>query len=341
MASILRTFGLIFLWCYVALFLSWWGFHLYLGDTLWWLGLVNSFVPLLFVPLLVFIPLAPIVRHPLYQSGVLIPLGYFLLIYGPLFLPKSPPPHLAEPAPFTVMTFNMWSGSREAATVNLVREHGLPDIVALQETTYRINQLIREELAAEYPYQFYETTQNGRGISTLSRYPLERVRGDMIIDLNCRVFRATIDAISKALLYNCHPQSSNMLGFLGDGRPMGDQVDETFWMRELLSKAILEDIMARDEPAIVVGDFNSTEQSDAYAILNRRLRDAHREAGWGWGHTFPAYGGGFQRIPILPRLVRIDMIRYTDEFVALTSQVSLAHGESDHHPLIATLAWRQ
>lgn len=341
MASILRTLGLILLWSYIALFLGWWGLHLYFGDRLWWLALVNSFVPLLFVPLLVFIPLAPLVRHPLYQSGILIPVGYFLLVYGPLFLPKSSPPHLAEPAPFTVMTFNMWSGSRQAATINLVREHDLPDIVALQETTFPMNRLIREELGAEYPYQFYETTLNGRGISTLSRFPLERVRGDMVIDLNCRVFRATVDATRHFLLYNCHPQSSNMLSFLGDGRPMGDQIDETFLMRELLSQAILDDITARNEPAIVVGDFNSTEQSDAYAILARKLRDAHREAGWGWGHTFPAYGGSFRRIPVLPRLVRIDMIRHTNEFVALTSQVSLAHGESDHHPLIATVAWRK
>ncbi len=341
MTSILRTVLLLLLWLYITLFLGWWGLQLWFGDTIWWLGLLNSFVPLLFVPLLVLIPLAPVVRHPLYQSGLLIPLGYFLLVYGPLFLPKVPPPHRTDPAPFSILTFNMWSGSSEATTLDVVRVEGLPDIVALQETNYRIHQLIRSELGAEYPYQFYENTLNGRGISTLSRFPLESIRTEILIDLNCRVFRVMATATQHFLLYNCHPQSSNLLAFLGDGRPMNDQISETFLVRNLLSQAILADITMRGEPAVVVGDFNSTDQSEAYAILNGPLRDAHREAGWGWGHTFPAYGGSYREIPILPRLVRIDMIRHTADFVALSSHVSPLHGESDHLPVIAVLAWRQ
>lgn len=341
MVSILRTLALVLLWLYIALFGGWWGLHLYFGDTIWWLGLVNSFVPLLFLPLLFFVPLAPLVRHPLYQSGLLLPLGYFLLIYGPLFLPKTTPPHLTTPAPFSVLTFNLWSGSHEASTLDVVQAEQLPAILAFQETTYRLNHLIKQELGSAYPYQFYENTLSGRGITTLSRFPLESIRADVIIDLNCRLFRVTVEPTRHFLLYNCHPQSSNLLSFLGDGLPMNDQIAETFLMRRLLSQALRDDIVARQEPAIVVGDFNSTEQSEAYAILAPLLYDAQRAAGWGFGHTFPAYGGAFHRIPILPQLVRIDMIRYTGDFVALTSKVSSLHGESDHNPLIATLAWRQ
>lgn len=340
MASILRTLSLLLLWCYVTLFSVWWGLQHLWGDTYWWLALINSFVPWFFIPLLILIPLAPLVRHPLYQSGLLIPLGYLFLIYGPLFLPKALPPHLNDPEPFTILTFNIWSGSRDTDTLAVVRAEGLPAIIALQETNYPIHQLIRAELGDTYPYQFYENTLNGRGISTLSRFPLESIRTNMLIDLNCRVFRATVSTDRHFLLYNCHPQSSNLLAFLGDGLPMDEQIDDTVRMRDQLSVAIRDDILMHGEPAIVVGDFNSTDQSTAYAILNEILRDAHREAGWGWGHTFPAYRGSFHRIPILPRLVRIDMIRHTADFVALGSQVSPQHGESDHLPLVATLAWR-
>jgi endonuclease/exonuclease/phosphatase (EEP) superfamily protein YafD len=192
-----------------------------------------------------------------------------------------------------------------------------------------------------YPYRFYEFTANGRGISTLSRYPLKSIRPSLIIDLNCRVFEVTVAPTHHFLLYNCHPQSSNLFNFLGDGRPMSVQVSETFRMRRLLSQALAEDIAARQTPAVVVGDFNSTDQSDAYALLASQLHDAHRQAGWGLGHTFPAYRGSFRGIPILPRLVRIDMVRYTDDFVALASLVSSQHGESDHLPVVATLAWRK
>lgn len=340
MIAIVRALLLFCLWFYVALFLGWWGLHSFFGDTIWWLALVNSFVPLLFVPLLLLIPLAPLVRHPLYHSGLLIPLTYCLLVYGPLFLPKRTPPYLAEPAPFTILTFNLWSGSSDATTLNVVREAGLPAIVALQETNHRLNRLIRAELGADYPYQFYENTLNGRGISTLSRFPMQSIRTDMLIDLNCRVFWVTVRPTHHFLLYNCHPQSSNLLYFLGDGRPMGEQINETFLLRRRLSQAILADIQQRDEPAIVVGDFNSTDQSDAYAILRGALADSHWEAGWGLGHTFPAYRGSYQGIPILSRLVRIDMVRHSSEFVALRSTVSASHGESDHLPLIVTLAWR-
>jgi len=341
MRLLLRIVGLLLLCVYSALLLGWWGAHLLLGDTVWWLGLISSFVPFFFVPLIVFIPLAVFVRLPFYNSLLLFPVTFFLLTYGPLFLPKMAPPHVTDPAPITVMTFNMRANSRTVETINVLRDNGLPDIVALQETTPWLTGLLKQELDALYPYQFYESTLDGRGISTLSRYPLERIRVPMIIDLNCRVFRATVDPTHQFLLYNCHPKSSNLLNFLGDGQPMAAQISETFRVRGLLSQALADEIAASSEPIIVVGDFNSTDQSDAYTLLQGQLQDAHRQAGWGFGHTFPADRWRFRGIPILPRMVRIDMVRYTDAFVALTSQVGITHGESDHLPLLVTLAWRR
>jgi endonuclease/exonuclease/phosphatase (EEP) superfamily protein YafD len=309
------------------------------------LGLINAFVPLLFAPLLLFALLAVFVRRPLYNSGLLLLATFFLLSYGPFFLPKTAPTHLADPTPFTIMTFNMLSTSQRVETINVIRDNGLPAVVALQETSPWLNQLLKQEIGALYPYQFYEYTGLRRGISTLSRYPLERIEVDLVIDLNCRVFRVTVAPTRHFLLYNCHPQSSNLFNFLGDGRPMAAQIAETFQIRRRLSQALADDIAARAEPAVVVGDFNSTDQNEAYQILQGQLDDAHRQAGWGLGHTFPAAQdnaqGNARVMSFLPRLVRIDMVRYTNDFVALTSQVGNQHGESDHHPLVATLAWRK
>lgn len=92
---------------------------------------------------------------------------------------------------------------------------------------------------------------------------------------------------------------------------------------------------------IVVGDFNSTDQSEVYQLLGRVLTDAHRAVGWGLGHTFPAYAGSFRGIPILPWQMRIDMIFYSDEFAALRSQVGPTYGESDHLPVLAQLTWQK
>ena len=45
----------------------------------------------------------------------------------------------------------------------------------------------------------------------------------------------------------------------------------------------------------------------------------------------------FHGLPILPRAVRIDMILYSSDLQAVNSRVVPEHGESDHHPVWATL----
>lgn len=341
MTTIVRSLGQTVLWLYNLLLLGWWALHLLTGDTFWWMGLLNSFVPLFFVPLALLLPLAPFIRRPLYLCGLLLPMTLFLANYMLLFLPKALPSHSTIPPPITIMTFNMWSGSTSAETVGVIHQNGLPDIVALQETDYVLRRLVQREIGDLYPHQLYEQTPTGRGISILSRFPLTPLRSALIIDLNCRVYRVDVDEDHHFVLYNCHPQSSNLLAFLGDGRPMGDQIGETFLMRRQLSLALTSAIQEHEEAVVVVGDFNMTDQSDAYTILAQLLRDTHRMAGWGFGHTFPAYRGRFRQIPIFPRMVRIDMILYTDALVALDSYVSEHHGESDHLPVVATLAWRE
>jgi len=329
------------LWLYVVSLSGWWLIHLLIGDGTWWLGLLNSFVPFLFAPLVLLIPLAIFVHRPLYYCGLLVPSTLFLLTYGTLFLPKEMPAHATAPPPITMMTFNAWAQSHATATAEVIRKNELPDIVALQEVNDELKQGLAQQLGEVYPHQLHEETLNGRGISVLSRYPLTPMRSELIIDLNCRLYRVTVTEPRHFVLYNCHPKSSNLSNFLGDGLPMAAQISESFLVRRQLSHALAAAVSAHEEPVVVVGDFNTTDQSDAYRILSRVLTDAHRAAGWGWGHTYPADGRWVQLIPIPPRLVRIDLIWYTNAFVALTSRVSQSHGESDHHPVLATLAWRE
>jgi endonuclease/exonuclease/phosphatase family metal-dependent hydrolase len=99
------------------------------------------------------------------------------------------------------------------------------------------------------------------------------------------------------------------------------------------------DIATRIEPVLVAGDFSATDRSDGYKLLARELTDVHRAAGWGWGHTFPAYGGTWRGLPIPTRLMRLDMIFCSKELVPVACRVALAHGESDHLPVVAQLIW--
>ena len=141
-------------------------------------------------------------------------------------------------------------------------------------------------------------------------------------------------------VYHVHPPSSNVLVYMEDGVSVPRAVGESLALHGACIDAVLADARTRAEPVIVLGDLNTTDQSDAYGLLRRSLYDAHREAGWGLGHTFPAYRGSFRGIPILPRQMRIDMIFYDDHFRALACRVGADYGESDHRPVIAELAWR-
>lgn len=341
MLSTARIALTILLWCYLLPFGGWWLLHLYYGDQLWWLALLSSFAPLFYLPLLFFLPLALLVPYPSYRLGLLLPLGLFLISYGALFLPKTPPSDQAALPPLTVMTFNMWSGSQHLPTAQVIADNGYPDIVALQETTMTHARLVRTVVGERYPYSYFENTLDGRGIATLSRYPLTPIRVDTLLDLNCRIFRVAYDPDRTFMLYNCRPLSSNLENFFNDGQPMAQQVRESFRVRKLLSERLVTQIQSSHEPALVIGDFNATEQSDSYQILHQALHDAHREAGWGFGHTYPADRIVWHGLPIPGRQLRIDMIWYTDDFAALTSYVSATYGESDHRPVIAQLAWRE
>lgn len=340
MINLLRLTAIFFVWLYSTLLVSWWVIHLWIGDALWWVALLSSFTPHFFIPLLFFGLMGAWVSRPLYWTGLLLPITLFVYLYGLLFIPRQPPAYQPEPLPLHLMTFNLWGGSHQLETAQVILETGAPDIVALQELTWPMQKLIQQTVGQQYPYAFFDTAIGHRGLGVLSRYPLERVPSDLLIDLHCRQYRVTVDAAHRFRLYNCHPRSTNLFYISGDFATIVQQVEETFRMRTLLGARLAEDIKAHGEPAIVMGDFNTTDQSDAYRNLRTVLEDAHRASGWGFGHTFPSELGHYRELPIVPRQVRIDLILYTANFVALQSLVGATHAESDHLPLHAVLGWR-
>jgi vancomycin resistance protein VanJ len=341
MINFLRVAAIVSVWLYSTTLASWWVLHRWVGDTLWWLALLSSFAPHLFIPLSLFLVFGLWVRRPLYWSGLLLPITLFVHSYGILFMPRQPAAYQPEPSPLRVMTFNLWGGSHQVETAQVILENGLPDIVALQELTWPMQKLIQQTVGQHYPYMLFDTAIGHRGLGVLSRYPLERVPSDGLIELYCRQYRVTEDVDHRFRLYNCHPRSTNLFYMSDDFATIVRQVAETFQMRTLLATRLAEEIKAHGEPTIVLGDFNTTDHSDAYANLRTVLGDAHRASGWGFGHTFPSELGRYRELPIVPRQVRIDLILYTADFVALESWVGATHAESDHLPLYAVLGWRR
>jgi len=119
-------------------------------------------------------------------------------------------------------------------------------------------------------------------------------------------------------------------------------------MREKQAQALADFATAHPGPLIFAGDLNATDQNEAHAIIARRMHDTWREAGWGFGHTFPGkptpdVGGSrpvIFGIPVPMWLVRIDHIFHSDSFVALDARLGPDDAGSDHRAVIVTLGWR-
>jgi endonuclease/exonuclease/phosphatase (EEP) superfamily protein YafD len=89
---------------------------------------------------------------------------------------------------------------------------------------------------------------------------------------------------------------------------------------------------------VLTGDFNETEWSHPYELLTELLEDSFRDAGRGFGHTYPSqltWRGWRIAVP----LVRIDYIFHSADLAAPRAWVG-PHGGSDHLPVVAELAFR-
>jgi hypothetical protein len=77
-------------WLYAGLILVWFVLDHWCGDTLWWLGLLNAFVPYLFMPLVPFLFAGLFCRSQWMWGSIILPVFLFFGLYGELFFPALP-----------------------------------------------------------------------------------------------------------------------------------------------------------------------------------------------------------------------------------------------------------
>jgi endonuclease/exonuclease/phosphatase (EEP) superfamily protein YafD len=324
-------------WLYAITLSLWFGLNVWLGDSVWWLALLSAFAPFFFLPLALLLLTGLFYRRRAFWLSGLAPALIFVLLYGRLFLPRQPPPPTTG-QPFIIMTFNVWGYSRSARTARAILADGTPDIVALQELTPAMAQVMVEQLGQTYPYRVLDVDNPNRALGVLSRHSLTELDATHLSSPGAQVQILEIQiGDRKFTLYNCRLPSPNILAYWEQGLSLSGKVGNLLQQRRDATRRLLADINTRAGPIIVAGDFNSTDLNAPYALLTARLSDAHRTAGWGFGHTFPAYAGNYRGIPIPTRQMRLDMIFYSEELIALDSYVSSAHGESDHLPVLARL----
>jgi vancomycin resistance protein VanJ len=298
------------------------------------LGLVWELTLYFFVPAPLLLALALVFRARVALVLALLPVALFALLYGQRFVPLAQPTTATGPT-IRVMSFNAGSGpgGGEAQSVIDAIEETQPDIVAVQEVQGRALQGLREALAQDYPYQAATSD-----VATFSVYPLADHVDFRLKDSGYRSQAMDLQVEDRVVrLTNVHLQRTgprlggrrSIVAFVRDYEPglLEGQVSE------LLDRHV----RPVNGPQILTGDFNQTEWSRPYGMLTDVFRDSFKEAGRGFGHTFPSAVEVRGRELALP-LVRIDYIFHSPDLAAVAARLAPS-GSSDHVPVVADLVF--
>ena len=310
---------------HTILVLGYFAAHRLGGRGIWYVDAISYVLPWLFVPLLCLLPAAMLRRSRFLLALALIPVALFLWTYGELYVPRRAPK--ATGSMVTVMTYNVFYRNPDADRVaEEILAHN-PDVVGLQELGPAVAQAIGTRLIGRYPHQRVEP-----GCGLFSRYPIVEYEAFQLSQgAGAWAQRARLNVGGWAVtVVSVHPRSPPLRGIHPFGLPLGiptgfDNEGRDMDVRDLLAR--LDDISG---PLVVVGDFNLTDRHDLYADLTARLRDSHRESGWGMGFTFTRF-----RELGLP-VWRIDYVLHSVDMETLLARVG-EFGGSDHRPVIAKL----
>lgn len=336
---------------YTIALCAWYWLRLQFGDTIPWLAVANALALYLFAPLILLIPLVLVARRFVLLPLLLVPLALFLVLFGTAFLPH-PSRHRNGQPTLRVMTFNVLGNSDRPDLVAPLIESENPDVVLIQELSPRHSDDLTSRLGNQYPYRQFEPLYGRRGIGILSRFPLEP---------GTRLKLGQDPHAGQQLVVDWHGQKINLFNVHLESTMPGEAVTPSFRERETQVEQLLELVSDSRIPSVVAGDLNMTDTTQGYASLARELKDAHRDAGWGLGLTFPTNPDFVRRvsstslarlfqtrtrsvaslmqaiyIPPLP-LLRIDYIFTSPDLVATNAYVAAWDGQSDHRAVIADL----
>lgn len=314
--------------CITCLSVLWWLAPM--GQ--WWIALSNVFAAPLFLPLVVVLPIALALRSRWLIGLSAVPAIIFVVLFGSLFMPRARSA-VAVGHNIRVATFNQLYQERQVEEMfaAIGRQHA--DIVALQELTPPVAEMIQRDLAADYPYQLLAPSEGSGGMGLLSRYPftpLDTVSG--------RSMPIVVDFEGQAItVVNVH------IHFSGIGRVRSQQMFGLpyFRMYDMAGRkdqveSLVQDLAPIAGPLIVMGDFNTGDREPGYGVMAAEFRDAFRETSTGFGFTFPNNKKmGPVTIPV--PLVRIDYIWTRGPLVPLQSYVDCNNGGSDHCMVAADL----
>lgn len=323
-----RLFG-ISIWLYTVGLVAWAVAREAFGDSVFPVLALSYLGAWLFCPLLLLAPWAVLTRSKL-GLLLLIPIVSFLFWYGPSFRPRAAIKH--EPSdPVRVLSLNVRYDNADTVSIGDVLLSSQADVLALQEVSRRHAAYLNKALANTYPHSTY---------SPLSGLAIYSARPIAVQDLG-RWGRAPFQSVvvqgthSSFHLINAHLARVGILGYFGqsDAPPVVASATQ----RAMEIGLIQEAVEAVGLPAVVACDCNSTDLTAAYRQMTTTLGDAHRERGWGFGHTFLVPRGLDVQSDLNVAVQRIDYLLHSPDIEVRTFEVVRGATGSDHLPIVTEL----
>ncbi len=306
----MNLYSNIFFWLYGIIVLLWHPLRLAFGDDLAPIRFLSYCAPWLLLGLVCGIGTSLIAKKKYLTAFLSFLFIAVSLPYLPFFLPRREAiPEHSETV--KVMTYSVMGRNSDYQAIAAVILSQQPDLFFVQETSFAalspyLTQLYKGETV-------YHAPAHGGFIA--GRFPLtaQQEAG--------RIPWVTAET----------PYGPISLWTLHAAKALWQ--DTQVQLRQI--QGLVQDIAATPGMRIVAGDFNTTDKNIPYKLMRLHLRDAHREAGWGFGFTFPTRA---RRMGSLLPFVRIDYIFYSEDFYALRTRTLQESGGSDHLPVVADLA---
>ncbi len=301
--------------------------RLIIGERWSLVELANSLMPNPLLPLFIAVPILLVLRRWRWSLIYAPALILFTVQYSPLLLPNPAVP--VEAPHLRVLTYNLGSMVADAGHTAEVIRSADAHIVALQELLSPVAERLQRDLADLYPYHALHPTDNyAQGVGLLSKYPiLDDTYLDQIV-LGGQETRIALAADTTITVLNVHPvaPAARLFGI------------ESALRSQEISYAL--DLAAQvTDPLLLVGDFNITDQTEDYARISARYRDAFRTSGFGLGASFPNFTRFAYSLRWLLPIIRIDYVFYDAHWQAVSAYTLGDHGGSDHFPVLAELAF--
>ncbi len=294
-----------------------------MGGLRWWTGdllspvrLCNYLMPWLQVGLWAGIVLAFLTNRNLLGFSLAVPALFIFVTYAPLFLPRQVNSH--DGMHLKIMSYNVWRENSNITEMAGVVRNQKPDLLLLQEIHRDKLRALVAELDDLYPNAPNVVFEEQKLQAMISHFPLQQIDAGSGKGRAQKVIAMTPGGPITVL--NIHPSRGN-------------------WQRrhKQMSTLLADDIAGDANPLILGGDFNTTDQTQTYRLFDQILKNAHWQAGWGFGFTYPSSDVKFRSRLSFPPLVRIDHIFYSRHFVAQKAATLSDSGGSDHFPIIAEL----